>query len=160
MRSDVWLAPSVSRRSLLGAGAAILGSGCGGAPRSDATAGSASATRARLLDPHAFAQEVDKGDRFVLNVHVPDDGSLPGTDRAVAFDELRERWEELPAVGTAMAVYCRTGNMSEQAVPELAAMGFDDIVELRGGMVAWQEAGLPLLPAGAVGGYTPEVPTE
>lgn len=136
----------------MGAGAAVLTGGCAGDGRARGGASSAAAAP-RLLDAEAFADELERGDRWVLNVHVPDGGSLPGTDRAVAFDQLPQRRDELPAQGTALAVYCRTGSMSAQAVPVLATLGYDDVVELRGGMVAWQEAGRPLLPPGSVEGY-------
>lgn len=142
---------SPSRRALLGLGAAVLTSGCAGG--GERAGGRSSAAAPRLLDAEAFASELERGDRWLLNVHVPDDGSLPGTDRAVAFDQLPERRDELPAQGTALAVYCRTGSMSAQAVPVLVRLGYDDVVELDGGMVAWQEAGRPLLPQGSVEGY-------
>lgn len=136
---------------MLGAGAAVLTGGC--AADSGTEAGRSSTAASRLLDVEAFADELERGDRWVLNVHVPDDGSLPGTDRAVAFDQLPARRDELPEAGTALAVYCRTGSMSAQAVPVLATLGYDDVVELRGGMVAWQEAGRSLLAPGSVEGY-------
>ena len=37
--------------------------------------------------------------------------------------------------------------MSATAAETLAAMGYSDIVDLRGGMEAWQAAGRDLLPA-------------
>ena len=40
-----------------------------------------------------------------------------------------------------------SGNMSATAAETLAAMGYSDIVDLRGGMEAWQAAGRDLLPA-------------
>lgn len=105
---------------------------------------------ARLVDAAAFEQEVQDGERFVLNVHTPDEGSIAGTSAAIPFDRLEERAAELPASrDTPLAVYCRTGTMSRTAVQDLADMGYDDIVELRGGMEAWAESGRTLLPAGA-----------
>ena len=40
-----------------------------------------------------------------------------------------------------MAIYCRSGTMSAAAAPVLAELGYDDIVELDGGMVAWTASG-------------------
>lgn len=37
-----------------------------------------------------------------------------------------------------MAVYCRSGSMSATAVETLARLGYEDIVELDGGMVKWR----------------------
>ena len=83
-------------------------------------------------------------------MHVPDQGSLPGTDLAVPFDQITARAAELPHErSTPLAIYCMTGNMSAIAGPELTALGYTDVVELRGGMQAWRAAGRPLLPAGS-----------
>lgn len=42
-------------------------------------------------------------------------------------------------------VYCRSGNRSAQAVATMVELGFTDLTELDGGVVAWQAAGLPLV---------------
>ena len=103
----------------------------------------------RVLDPAEFGAAI-VGDRVTVNVHVPDQGSLPGTDLAVPFDQITARAAELPRDrSTPLAIYCMTGNMSAIAGPELTALGYTDVVELRGGMEAWQASGRPLLPAGS-----------
>ena len=103
----------------------------------------------RPLDPAEFEAAI-AGERVTINVHVPDQGSLPGTDLAVPFDQITARAAELPHErSTPLAIYCMTGNMSAIAGPELTALGYTDVVELRGGMQAWQAAGRPLLPVGS-----------
>nr|WP_237159462.1 rhodanese-like domain-containing protein [Mycolicibacterium rhodesiae] len=48
----------------------------------------------------------------------------------------------LPAVrSTALAVYCRTGRMSTIAASILGNLGYHDVVELAGGIQAWQQSG-------------------
>tara|TARA_R110002124_G_scaffold63031_4_gene172175 strand:- start:10266 stop:10676 length:411 start_codon:yes stop_codon:yes gene_type:complete len=108
---------------------------------------------ARQLDPEAFAAEVESGERFVINVHTPDEGGIEGTDADIPFDQLEERVAELPQDRTAaIAVYCMSGGMSEIAVDTLAGMGYVDLVELRGGMIAWEADGRPLIaPAASQG---------
>lgn len=49
----------------------------------------------RVLDPAEFGAAI-AGDRVTVNVHVPDQGSLPGTDLAVPFDQITARAAELP----------------------------------------------------------------
>lgn len=39
-------------------------------------------------------------------------------------------------------VYCRTGVRSERAAHELAKLGFKEVYDLGGGIMAWQRAGL------------------
>lgn len=91
---------------------------------------------------------LETGDRYVINVHTPDEGSIVGTDLAIPFDQLEQRKAELPAErSTRLAIYCMSGNMSATAAATLSSMGYSDIVDLRGGMEAWQAAGRDLLPA-------------
>ncbi|GAA1223856.1 rhodanese-like domain-containing protein [Rhodoglobus aureus] len=132
--------------------AVLLMVGCAAnTPQADTPIDAASA--ARQLDPEAFAAEVASGDRFVMNVHTPDEGGIEGTDADIPFDQLKERAAELPQDRTAaIAVYCMSGGMSEIAAETLAGMSYVDLVELRGGMIAWEADGRPLLaPAASQG---------
>lgn len=64
------------------------------AARSD-TAAAAAATVASL--PSAdFAAALADDDILVLNVHVPDEGSIAGTNIAIPYDDVRDRCVELP----------------------------------------------------------------
>lgn len=126
--------------------AVLLTAGCA-ATTPEAAPPTASATAARQLGPETFAAEIGGGDRFVVNVHTPDEGGIDGTDADIPFDRLEERAAELPQDrDTAIAVYCMTGGMSETAVDTLSGMGYVDLVELHGGMVAWEADGRPLIP--------------
>ena len=125
--------------------AALSGPGCGSGER--VRQGSPSGgDAAQLLGPEEFAAEVAKPSTFTLNVHVPDEGSLPGTDRSIPFDRLWARRSDLPPEATTIAVYCRSGTMSTTAQRQLREMGYGRVVELRGGMLAWRAAGRHLLP--------------
>lgn len=102
-----------------------------------------------LLTPAEFAARVEQGPVVTINVHVPDEGSIPGTDLVIPFDQIADS-DALPEdLSTPLAVYCRSGNMSADAVRDLQAMGYTDIVELEGGFNAWVETGRPLNPANA-----------
>jgi rhodanese-related sulfurtransferase len=122
------------------AAVALVPSGCGGGSTAEES------SPARLVGPEAFAAALEEPDRVSLNVHVPDEGSIEGTDLSIPFDEIEARRDELPDPATPIALYCRSGNMSATAARTLAELGFTDVVELEGGMIAWQEAGRPLLP--------------
>lgn len=100
----------------------------------------------RLVGPAGFAEAIAAPDVVVINVHVPDEGSIEGTDLTIPFDEIAES-DELPAdLDTPLAVYCRSDNMSASAVEDLAALGYRDVVELDGGFDAWVADGRELLP--------------
>jgi rhodanese-related sulfurtransferase len=89
---------------------------------------------------------MDEPGRVTINVHVPDEGSIEGTDLWLPYDEVEALAAELPAAGTPIALYCRSGNMSTEAAPVLARLGYPDIVELEGGFRAWEASGRTVLP--------------
>lgn len=93
------------------------------------------------MGPAEFARAVAEPDRVTVNVHVPFEGDIPGTDASIPYDEVRALADRLPPPGTPLAVYCRSGSMSAEAAPVLQSLGYVDIVELRGGMQAWTDAG-------------------
>jgi rhodanese-related sulfurtransferase len=101
-----------------------------------------------LASPDAFAERVAAAGVVTINVHTPDEGSIPGTDLEIPFDEIASS-NELPAdLDAPLAVYCRSGNMSADAVEDLEALGYTDIVELDGGFNAWEASGRELEPTG------------
>ena len=59
------------------------------------------------------------------------------------LDEIPRRLDEIDRARPVVLV-CRTGKRSAQARETLDAAGFDQASELAGGILAWQQAGLPL----------------
>jgi len=117
-----------------------------GSVASSTGASAVAAGPVRLLDPADF--ESQSAGRTVINVHIPDEGALPGTDLTLPYNQIEQRAADLPAErSTPLAIYCMSGNMSAIAGRELAQLGYTDIIELDGGMMAWQASGRPLLPA-------------
>jgi phage shock protein E len=98
------------------------------------------------LAPAELAALLESGDYLLVNVHIPYEGDLPGTDLQVPFDQVESHLAELePAREGGLVLYCRSGRMSRIAADELAARGFRNMLHLDGGMIAWEAAGLPLV---------------
>jgi len=130
----------------LAVAAVLIGSACSTGGGADGPSASAPARVATLVGPDAFAERVADSRVVTINVHVPDEGNIAGTDLVIPFDQISESSELPDDLDTPLAVYCRSGNMSADAVRDLEAMGYTDIVELEGGFDAWAEAGRPLDP--------------
>jgi phage shock protein E len=101
----------------------------------------------RLVGPREFAAAVAEPGRVTINVHVPDVGDIAGTDVSIPFDQIDVQLQRLPADrSTPLAIYCRTGRMSAIAATALSRLGYSQVVELDGGMEAWQATGGILTP--------------
>lgn len=99
-----------------------------------------------LVSPDEFARRVEDPKVVTINVHIPNEGNIAGTDLAIPFDEVATS-TALPADRTTpLAVYCQSGNMSASAVRDLEAKGYTTIVELDGGYDAWLQTGRTLGP--------------
>jgi len=131
------------RAALSGVMTAMVVAGCG--DRDASTSSTSREVDYRSVGPTDFALLAERSSTFVLNVHTPDEGSIPGTDAAIPYDQLERRAGELPDRSTVVAVYCRTGRMSTEAVSTLRELGFTRITELSGGMEAWRAEGRQLL---------------
>lgn len=133
---------------------APFAAGCASSTTFPSGAGASS----RLLDAPAFAAAVAEPDRVTIDVRVPVEGSLDGTDLEIPFDRILTDAARLPADrGASLALYCRSGRTSALAATDLARLGYRDVVELRGGTDAWVQDGLPLCPPSASSSLAPPV---
>lgn len=92
-----------------------------------------------------LAELVEKENVTLVNVHIPYEGELPNTDLFIAYDEIADHLDELPAKDAPIVLYCRSGSMSTSAAQELAELGYSNVLEVDGGFNAWKAAGYELL---------------
>ena len=112
----------------------------------------ATQTKQQIEEIEAFeaAQEIEGGDVVLIDTREPheyqeahlENGKLvpPG----VLADEIAAA---APDKSARTIVYCRSGNRSHKAAEQLEALGYEDVASMAGGIVAWQEQGLPVVAA-------------
>lgn len=88
---------------------------------------------------------MENKDFTLINVHIPFEGNLPKTDLSIPYDTIGQNLDKLLDDKAAKIVlYCRSDRMSTIAAAELVKLGYTNIWNLDGGMVAWEQAGLPI----------------
>jgi len=68
--------------------------------------------------------------------HIPNVTLLP-------MSEIQDRLAEIPT-DKEVIITCRSGNRSGQVTQFLEQNGFDNVHNMQGGIVAWEEAGFPV----------------
>lgn len=93
------------------------------------------------ITPAEFDQILASRDPFVVDVHVPEQAHLSGTDAVIDYQEVKNRLSEFPKDKSAeIIVYCRSGSMSEKAAQDLVNAGYTNVKNLIGGANAYRES--------------------
>jgi rhodanese-related sulfurtransferase len=123
------------------------GAGTEDAPGSDASVGERIRTPGgsfTRVSPEELRSTMREDELVLVNTHVPFEGDIPGTDLSIPYDEIGRNLQLLPGKDEKIALYCRSGTMSASAAETLVRLGYDNVWDLAGGMIAWREAGYRL----------------
>lgn len=97
------------------------------------------------LDPAAFEERMKNEPAMVINVHIPYEGELAGTDAFIPYDQIKGDPRLPEDKATELLLYCRSGRMSAEAAVDLSEEGYTNIAHLEGGMKAWEASGRPVV---------------
>jgi molybdopterin/thiamine biosynthesis adenylyltransferase/rhodanese-related sulfurtransferase len=102
------------------------------------------------IEPFEAAEEISSGDVVLVDTREPheyqeahlENGKLvpPG----LLTDQIGEA---APDKSARTILYCRSGNRSAIAAAQLQGLGYDNVASMSGGILAWQEQGLPVVSA-------------
>jgi rhodanese-related sulfurtransferase len=79
-----------------------------------------------------------------INVHIPFEGDIAGTDLSIPYDQISQNLDKIPDKGAKIVLYCRSDRMSNIAAEVLVGLGYTNIYNLEGGMVDWEKAGFSI----------------
>ena len=99
------------------------------------------------LPPDEFAEGLKKENVILLDVRTPDEYLESHLKGAVQIDyredDFAEQVSELDTTKT-VYVYCRSGSRSAGAQELMLKQNFRNVINLKGGILAWKKAGLPI----------------
>jgi rhodanese-related sulfurtransferase len=96
-----------------------------------------------LISATELNQLMQKQDIFLVDVHIPQQRHIKGTDLFIPFNEIKQYSDKLPKdKNTAIYLYCEGGPMGNAAARSLYELGYRNLTNLEGGTEAWKKAGL------------------
>lgn len=70
------------------------------------------------------------------------EGHIPGS-KLIPLGQLTAHLDELGSKDEEVIMVCRSGGRSGQASQQLVGLGYKKVLNMQGGMLAWQKSGLP-----------------
>lgn len=95
-----------------------------------------------LMEPEGLKEALGENEKdfFLLDVHIPEQEHIPGTDAFIDYRTIKESVDQLPPDKSAkIVVYCRSGSMSRSAAQDLVDLGYSNVYDLEGGIKAYND---------------------
>src|SRR3954452_8730260 len=102
------------------------------------------------IEPFEAAEEINGGDVVLIDTREPheyQEAHLEGgklVPPGLLADEIEGA---APDKSARTILYCRSGSRSALAAAQMQALGYDNVASMEGGILAWQEQGLPVVAA-------------
>jgi molybdopterin/thiamine biosynthesis adenylyltransferase/rhodanese-related sulfurtransferase len=116
----------------------------------------ATKTKIDEISPAEAKSEIDAGGVALVDTREPheyEEAHIEG-GRLVPPALLRDEIASVvPDLSQRVILYCRSGNRSGKAAQEMSELGYENVANVDGGILEWQEQGLPVVTAA---GLTPE----
>lgn len=98
------------------------------------------------ITPEELQERRNGGEKlYLLDVREPSEyaeGHIQGS-KLVPLSQLSQKLKSLPTDQPIVAI-CRSGNRSSAAAGMLIQAGFSNVINMRGGMMAWMRSNLPI----------------
>ena len=132
---------------------AVVDTAAGSVAGSVSASSPASPAGVTLVSPTAAAATIadPPADLVVLDVRTPEEYAAGHVDGAAQLDFYEPEFaDDLAGLDRDVpyVVYCQSGNRSGQTVAMMEELGFTSVQDVDGGIIAWQDAGLPVTTGG------------
>jgi rhodanese-related sulfurtransferase len=96
----------------------------------------------QMISPTDLNKIMKNQDIFLVDVHIPEQQHIKGTDAFIPFNDIQEHQNKLPSdKNTPIYLYCEGGPMGNAAARSLHELGYNNLINLEGGANAWKTAG-------------------
>ncbi|MGH2988564.1 MAG: molybdopterin-synthase adenylyltransferase MoeB [Solirubrobacterales bacterium] len=106
-------------------------------------------SRIEEIDPADAREEISRGGVVLVDTreqHEWDEAHLDGATLVPPASVVQRIQDVVPDRSQRALLYCATGNRSARAADLLETeLGYEDVASIDGGIVAWQQAGLPVV---------------
>lgn len=95
----------------------------------------------KVIEPQQFEQAVKSNQKVLIDVRTReeyDDGHIPHAGNIDFYgDDFKSKMDYIDR-NKPLYIYCKSGHRSSMASQMLKGMGFKNVVELKGGYLAWK----------------------